>query len=212
MQRNYWKRKIIVLSFIVVESLLFIIGMTKPAFSSYFSFSRQYKNGLKQIHLSGQFKARDLDRNGEISAREIEDFQGKILYHHQRDPEIVSLLDNISFKDRLEFEHFKYNLTNNHLEFSVRTRQKILDSLVDSVDSHWRVNFKQESDHFFIDQNKIIGTDAKGTGKIKITRKTLLEIDTLIILLILGLILFRINQQIHIKAQANSDSKTIKFI
>ena len=211
MQRNYWKRKILVFSFISIESLLFIVGMTKPAFSSYFAFSREYKSGFKQIQLSGQFKARDRDRNGEISATEIEDFEGIILYRHQKQPEAVSLLDSIDFKERLEFERFRYNLATNHLEFSIRTRNNKIKSLTDPTYSHWQVNFQKELDNFSTNQNSIVGIDSEGTGTTQISRNTLSERESLIILLILGLILFRINQQIQTKSQINQELKELNL-
>lgn len=40
MDKNNWQNKTIVFSFIAIESLLLLISMTKPAFSSYFVFSR----------------------------------------------------------------------------------------------------------------------------------------------------------------------------
>lgn len=211
MQRNYWKRKILAFSFISLESLLLIIGMSRPAFSSYFAFSRQYKSGLKEIQLSGQFKARDLDRNGEISATEIEDFEGIILYRHQKKPEAISLLDSIDFKKKLEFEQFRYILATNHLEFSVRTHRNRIQSLTNSTYSHWQVDFQKKLDNFLTSQNTIVGVDSEGTGTAKISRNTLSEIDSLIILIILSLILFRINQQIQTKSQLSQEVKELNL-
>ena len=178
--------------------------MTQPAFSSYFAFSRQYKSGLKQIQLSGQFKASDRDYNGEISATEVESFQGKILYSYLHEPEAVSLLDSIDFQEKPEFERFKYDLTTNHLEFSVRTNNSNLNPLINSVDSHWQVNFKQTLDNFSANRQRIIGFDSEGTGRTQISKIVLWEIDSLIIILVLGVILFRVNQQIQNKLKHRS--------
>ena len=183
--------------------------MTQPAFSSYFAFSRQYKSGLKQIQLSGQFKASDRDYNGEISATEVESFQGKILYSHLHEPEAVSLLDSIDFQEKPEFEWFKYDLTTNHLEFSVRTNNSNLNPLINSVDSHWQVNFKQKLDNFSANRQRIIGVDSEGTGRTQISKTVLWEIDSLIIILVLGVILFRVNQQIQNKLKRNQKSQNI---
>ena len=212
MKSNNWQKKTFVFSFIATESLLLVISMTKPAFSSYFAFSRQYKSGLKQIQLSGKFKASDRDYNGEISATEIESFQGRILSYHQHRPEVVSLLDSIDLQEKLEFDRFKYNLITNHLEFSVRTRKHNLNPLTNSVESHWQVNFKQELDNFLANENRIIGIDSEGTGITQISKTVLWEVDSLMIMLILGLILFRVNQQIHSKSQPNQKSQELNLL
>ena len=211
MRSSNWQKKTFVFSFIALESLLFVIGMTKPAFSSYFAFSRQYKSGLKQIQLSGQFKASDRDYDGEISETEIESFQGKILYSYPHRPEVVSLLDSIDLQEKLEFERFKYDLNTNHLEFSVFTRKSDLNPLGNSVDSHWQVNFKQELDNFLADEKRIIGIDSEGTGRTQISSTALWEIDSLIIILILGVILFRVDRQIENKLQLKEKSQKLNL-
>ena len=211
MESNNWQKRTLVFSFIAIESLLVVIGTTKPAFSSYFAFSRHYRSGFKKIRLSERFKAGDRNRKRGISATKIESFRSNIPYNGKYTTEPISVLDSIVSQEKLEFARFKSNLTTNQLEFSVSTRENKLKPLINSASSHRQVNFKKELDNFLSDRHKIASIDSKETGKNQVSSTALWEVDSLIIILILGVILFRINQQIHNKPQLNRESQELNL-
>lgn len=80
MERNNWQKRTLVIGFIAIESLLLVISIAQPAFSSYFASSRQYRKNIKQIQLSGQFQARNY--NKKVLAPEIESFKQETRTRH----------------------------------------------------------------------------------------------------------------------------------
>lgn len=149
MDKNNWQNKTIVFSFIAIESLLLLISMIKPAFSSYFVFSRS--------------------PHKEIFSPDINSFDSSILHYQKDAPKALS---------------------------SVNIGQ---------------VYFKQELDYFLVNKNRIVLLDSEDTKLTQISITTIWEIDNLIIMLVLGLILVRINQQIQHKSQSKQESPELNL-
>ena len=211
MERNNWQRKTIIFGFIAIESLLLAIGITKPALSSYFGLPSYYKNGFKKSQLGSKFKVSDRISKRKIAITKIENFRTNILYNEKYTLEAIYLLDSIVFKNKIEFARFKYNLTANNLDFYVRTRKNKLNSLINSVSSHWQINLKKELDNFSSDRQNIASINSEATEKTWVSSTASWEVDSLIIIFILSVILFRVNQQIHNKPQLNRESPELNL-
>ena len=72
-----------------------------------------------------------------------------------------------------------------------------------------QVHFQQEIDNLLVDRHSMVSIDSEQTKLTQISRNSLWEIDSLIILLVLGLILFRVNQQIHNQYRLNQESSEL---
>jgi hypothetical protein len=192
---------------ISVASLLLSLGISKPAFSSYFAFSRDYRNGLEKIKLAGKFQATDLDQDGEISITEVKNFEGVVLSQNKKQPELLSVIDFIKDKEEVEFEQFKYNLATNNLEFVIRTLDRKNDHFINSIDPYWQVNFQKEFDSFVAQDRDLIALDYQGTGITVNPDDSSSELDGLAVLLILILSLLRISQQIKADTQTDNNQE-----
>jgi hypothetical protein len=182
---------------ILIPSLFLNLIIGQPVFAVPFIFYREYNNGFERLKLSGKFEAKDKNSDGEISVQEVEYFTGIILYGNLKQSENFALFDVIKLGEQIEFDDFKYNLSTKKLQFSLRTTGYPLNSLIETVDSYWHVNFEGQFDLFFTANNGIVGIDSRQTGIAKIAYNRSRKLDGIAVLLILGFILIRINQQIH---------------
>jgi hypothetical protein len=114
----------------------------------------------------------------------------------------------IELGEKIEFEEFKYDLATKELKFSVRTLEHPVNSLIETVDSYWHVNFQGQFDLFLTPHNGIVAIDPKQTGIAKITYNLPPGLDGMAILLILGLILIRINQQIQNELEFDQETSS----
>lgn len=98
----------------------------------------------------------------------------------------------------------------NSFDSSILNYQKDTPEALSSVNIG-QVDFKQELDYFLVNKNRIVLLDSEDAKLTQISRTTIWEIDNLIIMLVLGLILVRINQQIKHKSQFNQESSELNL-
>ena len=209
MKSDNWQNKTLICSFIAIESLLLVISVSKPAFSSYFAVSRPYKNNLKQIQFSSNLQANNRHLNRAIKTTEIKSFTGNVFDHENPTGKVISLLDSIGFKKNLEFAQFKDDLATNSLDFFSFMGKNNLNPWINSIYSYWQDNLEEELENFLHDRNTMAGINSENIGVEQVTRNPLWEVDSLIIMLILGVILFRVNQQIQNKPPLNQESQEL---
>lgn len=191
---------------ISVASLLLSLGITTPAYSSYFVFSRDYRNGLERIKLAGKFQAKDIDGNGTISILEVKNFEGMILSQNEQQPQILAVLDLIKPKEKIKIEKFQYNLTTNNLQFVIRTLGE-RNYLINSLDSYWQVDFQEQIDSFKTGDRSFVALDYQGTGIANFQSENTSEINSLAVLLVLTFMLFGITQQIQTTTKKEQKQK-----
>ncbi|AFZ34399.1 hypothetical protein Sta7437_0811 [Stanieria cyanosphaera PCC 7437] len=192
---------------ISVASLLLCLGISKPAFGSYFNFSRDYRNGLEKIKLAGKFQAKDLNGDNKISLTEVKSFEGMIVSQSELQPQIFSVFDLIKPKEEIQFEKFNYDLKTNNLQFVIRTLEQDRSNLINSINSYWQVDFQSELDSFKTIDNSLVALDYQGTGLTSEQSKNPSGLDSLVVLLILTLMFFRISQQIQAETKTNKEQQ-----
>ncbi|GAB4236951.1 MAG: hypothetical protein Kow0049_22380 [Stanieria sp.] len=192
---------------ISVVSLLLSLGINKPALSSYFTFSRDYRNGFEKIKLAGKFQATDLNKDGKISLTEVKSFEGMIVSQSELQPQIFSVFDLIKPKENIQLEKFKYDLTTHNLQFVIRTLDEDRTNLINSINSYWKVNFQAELDSFKTTDSSLVALDYQGTGLANEQSENPSRLDSLAVLLILTLMFFRISQQIQAETKTNKRQK-----
>lgn len=192
---------------ISVASLLLSLGISKPALSSYFAFSRDYRTGSEKIKLAGKFQATDLNGDGKISLAEVKSFEGMIVSQSELQPQIFSVFDLIKPKENIQLEKFKYDLATNNLQFVIRTLNEDRTNLINSINSYWQVDFQKELDSFNTTDNSLLALDHQGTGIAKEQSKNSSKLDGLAVLLILTLMFFRISQQIQAETKTDKEQK-----
>ena len=136
--------------------LLISITTTQSASANVFSFSREYDGSLQ---LFGQFTATDQNKDGFISASEIEEFEASL-----------SSSEMITAEEEKEIEQFNHEIGTNNLSFIVRTTERGFVEPFWPLDLQWSVDFsgnEEGADFFLITDFIMAATDTVGTGQVE---------------------------------------------